>query len=153
VGYLLILIGKKTMSFSGHGLHYSPSTSDKLFTLPTEASPVLLIPAQQNRLRHVPMSPCLGVCSGYVLMCNPHDLLSRTNPDPSRDTARLTDTLAPSCHERPSGGLWRRAPPSTQFWAPCAGYLGHVVHEPYQKAFTRLLRDLTTAAQQPDASA
>jgi hypothetical protein len=35
---------------------------------------------------------------------------------PSRDTARLTDTLAPSCHERPSGGLWRRATPSTQMW-------------------------------------
>jgi hypothetical protein len=31
--------------------------------------------------------------------------------DPSRDTARLTDRLAPSCHERHPGGLWRRAGP------------------------------------------
>lgn len=28
--------------------------------------------------------------------------------DPSRDTGRLTAGLAPFCHERPSGGLWRR---------------------------------------------
>jgi hypothetical protein len=38
--------------------------------------------------------------------------------DPSRETARLTQCLAPSCHERPSGGLWRRVRPSTQIWRP-----------------------------------
>jgi hypothetical protein len=42
-------------------------------------------------------------------------------------TARLTDGVAPSCHERPPGGLWRRARPSTQMWAPCAGYFGGMV--------------------------
>jgi hypothetical protein len=31
--------------------------------------------------------------------------------DPCHDTGRLTDALAPSCHERPSGGLWRRVRP------------------------------------------
>ncbi len=47
--------------------------------------------------------------------------------DPSHGTDCLTDRLAPSCHERPSAGLWSRAGPSTQNWAPCAGYLGHGV--------------------------
>ena len=40
------------------------------------------------------------------------------------ESPRLTDGLAPSCHERPPTGLWRRAGPSTQNWALCAGYLG-----------------------------
>jgi hypothetical protein len=50
-----------------------------------------------------------------------------THVNPSHGTDRLTDSLTSCCHERPSGGLWRRARPSTQNWAPCAGCFGGAV--------------------------
>jgi hypothetical protein len=49
--------------------------------------------------------------------------------DPSRDTARLTQCLAPSCHDRPAGGLWDGGAPSTQMCATSTSYFGHVVEE------------------------
>jgi hypothetical protein len=49
--------------------------------------------------------------------------------DPSRATARLPDTLAPSCHERPPTGLWRRVRPLDANLSHCGGNLRGVVRE------------------------
>jgi len=44
--------------------------------------------------------------------------------DPFHGTAHLTDGIAPSCHERPPGGLWRRAGPRDANLGALCGLFG-----------------------------